>query len=151
MVELHRSLGKHVHSFPVISILEVITTSLKWTISNSRRILTLLLKLKKWLGSCWSFSPIFRISSREKYKNSMYSLLNNTKLPGLLSNFVLPVKKGPVTGPFLISLGRSFIVMHSGVRNSLVGSHDLVGKACELTNHYSFISMIVDVHVNIWK
>ena len=36
IVELYRSVSKHVHSFLVIIILESNTTSVKWTISNSK-------------------------------------------------------------------------------------------------------------------
>ena len=36
LIELHRSVSKHVHSFLVIIILESNTTSVKWTINNSK-------------------------------------------------------------------------------------------------------------------
>ena len=36
IVKLHRSVSKHVHSFLVIIILESNTTSVKWTINNSK-------------------------------------------------------------------------------------------------------------------
>ena len=106
IIVFYRSISEHVHSLFLIIILESNTTSVKWTIHNSTLYIGVVANHVK-LGLALisrSLFFIFGYNFSEVEKKSIPNLPYNMKTSGLLSSFILLVKKGSDWG-LVISSG----------------------------------------------
>ena len=100
IVELHKSICKHVHSFLVTNTLECNTTSIKRTNNNSITDVPVVTNHVKLVRAMITRSLTFisGYSSSEVEKESTSSLPYNIKPSDLLSIFILLAKKGSNKG-----------------------------------------------------